>query len=314
VDGRTLAGLAAAFALLAGAAACSAGGGTGNGAASRSAADSPGQAPARSAPTSGAAAAAAPAAKSPASAATTAQAAPALLDTSRARIRTARLGLTAARVADTATAATTLVERAGGEVDGDDRSGSGSRATADLLLRVPPAGFTATLSALAGLTGAREVSRQVTVQDVTQNVVDVDTRVANQRASITRIRTLLGGATKLGDIITVEDELTRREADLESLEARQRALVGEVATATISLHIAAVAPKPAAKPRPAAQRGFLAGLAAGWHAFNRALQGGLTVLGALLPFLLLAVPILAAVGYARRRRAPTTTTGPAPTP
>jgi hypothetical protein len=309
MNGRTLASLAAAVAVLAGIAGCSAGGGTGNGAASRSAADSPGRAPARSTATS---AAAAPTTKSPSGAATTVQAAPALLDTSRSRIRTAHLGLTAARVADAAAAATTLVEQAGGEVDGDDRSGSGSDATADLLLRVPPARFTATLSALAGLSGAREVSRQVTVQDVTQNVVDVDTRVANQRASITRIRTLLGGATKLGDIITVEDELTRREADLESLEARQRALDGEVATATISLHIAAVPPKPA-KPRPAAQRGFLAGLTAGWHAFNQALQGGLTVLGALLPFLLLAVPILFGLGYARRRRAPTTT-GPAPTP
>jgi hypothetical protein len=53
-----------------------------------------------------------------------------------------------------------------------------------------------------------------------------------------------------------------------------------------------------AKP---ARHGFLAGLAAGWRAFRHATAWVLTALGALLPFLI-AIIVLAGIGYAGRRR------------
>ena len=87
-------------------------------------------------------------------------------------------------------------------------------------------------------------------------------------------------------MVSVEGELSRRTTELESLQARQRALAGQVNYATITLQLKA---DRAAAPAPPADRGgFAGGLRDGWHAFTAALGWVLTAVGALLPFLLLA--------------------------
>ena len=91
------------------------------------------------------------------------------------------------------------------------------------------------------------------------------------QASIARVRTILSRADKIGDVVAVEGELSRRDAELESLQARQRALAGQVNYATITLQLQAGR---AAAAAPAADRGgFAGGLAAGWHAFTAAVAG-----------------------------------------
>ena len=47
-----------------------------------------------------------------------------------------------------------------------------------------------------------------------------DARVASQRASVDRVRALLSEARSIGDVVAIESELTRREADLDSLTGR----------------------------------------------------------------------------------------------
>jgi predicted nucleic acid-binding Zn-ribbon protein len=65
--------------------------------------------------------------------------------------------------------------------------------------------------------------RDRTAEDVTDQVTDVEARVATQRASIARLRVLLDDAADLRDVVTLEGELARREADLDSLLRRQAA-------------------------------------------------------------------------------------------
>jgi hypothetical protein len=146
---------------------------------------------------------------------------------------------------------------------------------------------------------------------VTEQVADVDSRLASMKASIARVRTLLSRANSVGDLVSVEGELTRREADLESLEARQRALSGQVALATVTVHLLArQAPLAATAP---ARHTFRSGLVGGWHAFTATVNWTLAALGALLPFLLLA--LIALVGWrvaARVRRPRPAPAGPGP--
>ena len=62
-------------------------------------------------------------------------------------------------------------------------------------------------------------------------------------------------------------------------------------------------------PAPEQEKtGFLAGLAAGWDAFTGAMVVALTVLGAIVPFLLVLAPIALVVWLIARRsrRTPTT--------
>ena len=118
---------------------------------------------------------------------------------------------------------------------GDDRSGSGADAHATLVLKVPPEKMDAMLDQLGRL--GREQSRSSSTQDVTQDVADVDARVASMQASIARVRAILSRAERIGDVVSVEGELSRRTTDLESLQARQRALAGQVNYATITLQL-----------------------------------------------------------------------------
>ncbi len=223
----------------------------------------------------------------------------------RSVVYTGELTVRAGDLAAAADKAASIASGAGGYVFSSDTgvSSSGDNATsATVVVKVPPRAFATVLRSLAGL-GTPLRSNQH-AEDVTDQVVDVAARLRTQQASVARVRTLLAQARTVGEVVAVESELTKREADLESLQGRQRALDAQVALSTITLRL--VSPAVAAT-RGSETRGFLAGLGAGWQNFLDALQAGLTVLGAMLPFavvlgVLMGVPVRRAF-MARRRTA-----------
>jgi hypothetical protein len=127
------------------------------------------------------------------------------------------------------------------------------------------------------------------------------------------VRAILSRADKIGDVVAVEGELSRRTTELESLQARQRALAGQVGYATITLQLRAT-PAAAVAPAGPDRGGFAGGLGAGWHAFAATVGWLLTVLGAALPFLLVLVPAGLAVRWALRRRVSAAASAPTPQP
>ena len=154
--------------------------------------------------------------------------------------------------------------------------------SANLVLRVPTASFETAIQRLSGLGKRTQIHQESS--DVTEQVVDVESRISTQRASLDRMRALLTKAVTIGEIVSVESELTRREADLESLLAKQKALAGQTELATLTLRLA----EPGKAPPPPAKddRGFLAGLRGGWDAFSATFFALATALGAVLPFLI----------------------------
>jgi len=218
-------------------------------------------------------------------------------------VRTAQLTL---QVADP-TAATrgvrTAVAAAGGVVAEEQVDTTG----AWLVVRVPASGLDRLVDDLAA-TGT-VLARSGRTEDATEQVVDLDSRVATQQASVTRVRALLAQATSIGDIVSVEAELARREADLDSLQRRLAALKDRVALSTLTVELrTAPGPVPATPPP-----GFGAGLDAGWSGLKVIGSGLATATGFLLPFL----PILAVAGgviwvVVRRRRVARRRGGPGP--
>jgi Domain of unknown function (DUF4349) len=180
-----------------------------------------------------------------------------------------------------------------------DGSGSDDRvASADLVLRVPPDAYERTVRELASL--GRLLSQGRDTKDVTQQFVDVQSRIETQRASLDRVRVLLSRATKIGDVVAIESELSRRQADLESLLAQQKALAEQAGLGTIKLHLVATGDQPVAEGKET-ELGFLAGLRNGWRAFTGFGGVVLLVVGALLPFILAGV-VVATVAFPLIRR------------
>jgi hypothetical protein len=163
-----------------------------------------------------------------------------------------------------------------------------------MVVRVPADGLDRLVDDLAA-TGT-VLTRSGRVEDATEQVVDLDSRVSTQQASVTRVRALLAQATSIGDVVAVESELARREADLESLERRLAALRDRVAVATLTVELRA-APATSSDVPP----GFGVGLGAGWAGLRAVGAALATAAGFLLPFLPL-LAVVAAVGWAVRRR------------
>lgn len=213
-------------------------------------------------------------------------------------VHTGELRLRVKRLDQAADQAAAIAEGADGFVGGDERESEDGTASATLTLRIPAKDFTASVSTIAKL--GKELGRKIRSENVSDAVIDLDSRIAGQRASVKRIRALLDRAQSLGEISTVEQELTKRESELASLEARKRDLADRVAYSTLTVRMST----PAAPPRKVepAEIGFLPGLTAGWEAYRVTVQVLLTMVGAALPFLVtLAVPVVALVWLLRRR-------------
>jgi hypothetical protein len=225
----------------------------------------------------------------------------------RKLVRTAKVALTSPEVKATVDQARQIVVAVGGYTSAEQTS-SGS---ATLTLSVPADKLDGALEQLSVMPRTTVTSREQSAQDVTDQTVDVEARLSTQRASVDRVRALLARAQSVSEITSIEGELTSRESELESLERRRDALASSVAMSTVSLNVTAVA-APVAPP-PDTGGGFLGGLAGGWDAFLTFGGGVLTVVGVLMPFLVvLGLPAAAAYLWLRRRRSlkPATATEP----
>jgi len=193
------------------------------------------------------------------------------------------------------------------ENTGDDANGKIS--SANLVLKVPTTAYDAAVDGLSKLGKRLQIRQEST--DVTEQVVDVDSRIRTQRASLERMRALLAKANTIGEIVSVESELTRREADLESMLAKQKNLELQTELATLNLTLTGKQDPPPAMTEP--DHGFVAGLKGGWHAFTATFSALATALGAVLPFLVLLALIAVPAWWFRRRlrrSAPPTTPTP----
>ncbi|MGC5018562.1 DUF4349 domain-containing protein [Micromonospora sp. DT47] len=214
--------------------------------------------------------------------------------------------------------AVAAVTAAGGFVGGDQRRSVAADAEAELELRVPAAKFTALIDELA--TYGRQQRREVRTQDVTEETVDLDARITTQRARVESARKLLARATSISELVSLEEDVARREADLASLEAKKRRLADLTALSTITVTFVG---KDASTAEEETDTGFLVGLRGGWRVFVASMSILLTVLGAVLPWLLtFGVPLVVLMVVLRRRRRrrpappapPTTPVGGPPAP
>ncbi|MQY15569.1 hypothetical protein SRB5_57520 [Streptomyces sp. RB5] len=200
-----------------------------------------------------------------------------------ALIRTARVTVRAKDVTAAAAGARTAAEAAGGYVSNESTR---NEEQATLTLKVPSGTYDETLDEVVRL-GDKLLTREVKVQDVTDQVVDVESRVRSARASVDRIRRLMSSATKLTDVVSLESELSTRQANLESLLAQQKSLADRTSLGTITLTISR---PPKSPPPPPADEDptVLSALSSGWHAFVTTLRWIAVVLAATLPFATLA--------------------------
>jgi len=128
-----------------------------------------------------------------------------------------------------------VVEESGGYI-GEASSGEtpGQARFADYTLRVPAENLSAAMDALRALGRVKQES--LTSEEVTAQVVDLEARLRNARATEERLIAVLKEKTgKVRDILEVEREIAGTRESIERMEARREYLLRRVAFSTLSV-------------------------------------------------------------------------------
>lgn len=162
-----------------------------------------------------------------------------------------------------------------------------------VVLRIPSQDFDRAMLDLAELGKVTASTRKA--QDVTAEVIDTEARIRAQEQSLQRVEVLFARAQNIRDIVAIEAQLSRRQAELDSLKGQLAYLEDQTTLSTITVYLeqAPDEPKPVEKAEED-DNAFVSGLKSGWDALSEVAAGLATASGALLPFavvaLLLGVP------------------------
>lgn len=217
-------------------------------------------------------------------------------------ITTVQLTVTVKKPLSAADDASDIADRFGGSVAyrTENAGTAESPGSAQLTLRIPASKLTQALDELKKLGVAQNTS--INAVDVTDQATDLDARITSLQTSVDRLLTLMSQATSTENLLAVENALSQRQADLESLQAQKRYLDDQVQLSTINLNLISERDTPATTPDT-----FWTGLVAGWNAFVGFWAGVLVALGVLVPWIIAAgivtAIVLIWVKLARRRHA-----------
>jgi hypothetical protein len=193
-----------------------------------------------------------------------------------------------------------------GSVDG------GGRITA----KVPPADLDRLIDALDGEAGTMLARTQLS-DDVTEQLIDIDTRIAVERTTIEQFEQLLAAATEFGDVVEIQRVISEHTTTLERLLASQRSLEQRVELSTLTIDIQYVAPvdeSSVPEDEPADDDPGLGDrFGSGWDAFAGAVFAVAMLLAVAAPFIAVA-SVLALIGWVAVRVRRRGATAPAAAP
>ncbi len=160
-----------------------------------------------------------------------------------------------------------------------------------LVLQVPQAAFASVLTQVRSI--GTVTSMTSTSTDVTGQYVDLQARIDALQASRQQYLTILGKATSIGDILSVQNQLDTIQSQIEQLQGQLNLLDSQTTYATLTVSLSQSGHRP---PPPAAAP---SGLGRAWHqsvnGFTSGVEWLVRIAGRTL-FVLLCLAVLAVAG------------------
>ncbi|HWQ12771.1 MAG TPA: DUF4349 domain-containing protein, partial [Roseiflexaceae bacterium] len=151
-------------------------------------------------------------------------------------IRNASLSLQVENVREAEASVRAKAAELGGYVVSSQTNGEGDYMTAVVVFRVPAAQFDAALSGVQGL-AKKVLSRNVSGEDVTEEYVDLESRLRTLEATRDRLLDLLAKAQTVEDALSVNSALTDVQGQVEQIKGRMQYLRQSAALSTISVEL-----------------------------------------------------------------------------
>jgi hypothetical protein len=228
-------------------------------------------------------------------------------------IKTGTISIQVAAVDTSIAHATDLMHGFGGWLAGSDRTTGAAQEVASVTYRIPVARFEDALAAMRTL-GTKVLSEHTDSTAVGGQIVDLQARIANLRASEKAIQAIMAKANTIGDVLTVQQRLADVQGQIEQLSGQLQGLTDQAAYSTLTVvfvvpFLASPTPSPTPTPTPTAtatpiawSAGDQADQAAG--ALSEVGKGGATVLIwaaiLILPITLMLLLLLALLALVAR--------------
>jgi hypothetical protein len=152
-------------------------------------------------------------------------------------IRSGNLALVVVDVAETIETIAGIASGSGGYVVSSNSWKNDSRLEGTIVIRVPAASFDATMQTIRGM--AVEISSESTSgEDVTEEYVDLTSKLRNLEAAETQLLELMQRAGDVSDILAVQNQLTSTRADIEQTKGRMQYLEQSVSMSLIQVSLA----------------------------------------------------------------------------
>lgn len=154
-------------------------------------------------------------------------------------IKNATLRLTGKEVQEIAREIEKATEEAGGFVANSNQyKGSRDQLRLELTLRIPAGKFAAFITYLEGLGTVEE--KRIYTDDVTEQYIDLAAKVKSLTIQEERLQDILSKATRVEDLLKIEQELGRVRGEIDSYTGQLRYLTNKVDFSTIELGLSEI--------------------------------------------------------------------------
>jgi hypothetical protein len=158
-------------------------------------------------------------------------------------VRTGTLSLQVDDLNAAVRAARDAIRGLNGYVAGSRQTNDGQNSVAEVTYRIPSDRWDDGLDAIRKV-ARKELDEQTNSVEVTGQLVDLEARLANLRASEKAFQAIAAKATKISDILEVQNQLTNVRGQIEQIDAQRSHLTDQASfgtlTVTFGIEVAAV--------------------------------------------------------------------------
>ncbi|HTC85907.1 MAG TPA: DUF4349 domain-containing protein, partial [Candidatus Acidoferrum sp.] len=122
----------------------------------------------------------------------------------------------------------------GGYISGSDQANQGDQVLASVTYRIPAARWDEAIDAISGL-ATKVVALKTGTTEVTGQVLDLGARIDNLRATEQALQAIMVKATRIQDILDVQNQLTGVRGQIEQLTTEQAHLKDQAALSTLTV-------------------------------------------------------------------------------
>lgn len=151
-------------------------------------------------------------------------------------IRNGTMSISVGKAAETREEVSALLSNRQAYISNEHLENSDYQTLYSLQIRVPADQLDALVADIESLKGT-VTAKSIQARDVTEEYIDLETRMANKQAYLEQYRALLKNAKTIEDILKVREQIRVLEEEIESVTGRLKYLSSQVSLSTLDLSI-----------------------------------------------------------------------------